>query len=118
MTTANTNAFFPGNANFAATDMIVTMPMGKSGTLQACRAYVPAADILSWDVPETTTTHSLYLDTRGHLYVEIKITGRGDRRHANGCWGTKALVRFTGPDSTGEWRDAVVLRREGLAFAA
>lgn len=62
-----------------------------------------------WDGAAVETNGALYLERHDvYAYVELNVTGHRGRRHTGGLWGMKARVRFTGPEDTGEWFDAVV----------
>lgn len=78
----------------------------KVGVVHLC-----SPEPIAWDGAAPETNAALYLDHRDvFVYVELRITGRSEMRHTGGIWGTKARVRFTGPDDTGEWLDAIVQR--------
>jgi len=93
-------------AHFAPTNLVISMDRGPSRLVS-----IPSTEAKTWDGAGETTNATIYSDAHGvHCYAEIKITGRGPRRHAfvGGVWGWAARARFTHTDDTGEWFAAVV----------
>jgi len=71
--------------------------------------YLSTDAAKAWDGAAEGTNAGLYSDRHDvFMWAEVKLTGRSERTHTGGVWGTKAKVRFTGPDDAGEWHDAVV----------
>lgn len=77
-----------------------------------------ADETIAWDGAAPTTTGAVYIAQQDvFCYVEIRETGRGERTHAGGVFGMKALMRFTGADDSGEWLNAVVISADTVTRA-
>lgn len=97
----------PAKEFFADTRLEVAWRGSKSR--KHARLFLADATAVAWDGAKAETNGALFLEGPGSFaYVEVKLTGRAPRSHGWGLYGTKARVRFTSADDSGEWFDAVV----------
>jgi hypothetical protein len=93
---------------FAATGLEVTWAGAKGR--KVAKVFLADARAVAWDGAAPETNGAVFLPgAETYAYVELKITGRAARDHGPFGHGTKARIRFTGVEDTGEWIEAVVL---------
>ncbi len=94
---------------FADTKLLVAWKIPGRTYYKHASVHLVAESTKSWDGAAPTTNAAVYLDNHGvYAYVELKLTGRAPKTHTHGLFGTKAMMRFTGENASGEWFDAVV----------
>ena len=68
------------------------------------------AEAVANDGASSVATNTIYIEQKDvFCYVELRMTGRTERMHANGVYGTKGRMRFVGSDDSHEWLDVVVV---------
>lgn len=98
-----------GNAaHFAPTGILLDMDKGRD---LFRTVHIPSEQAKTWDGAGASTNCTVYTQRHEvHCYAELKITGRGPRRHTGGIWGWAARVRFTSTDEdTTEWFSVVAV---------
>jgi hypothetical protein len=101
------NAMTAAAPMFLDTGLEVVSPEGLPR-----RVFLADASAVAWDGAKAETNGAIYSDRHEvYSYVELRITGRREMRHAGGVWGIKGRMRFTSSDDTGAWLDVIVRRR-------